>query len=144
MAATFPRVPRSGGLVDAAQLEQALNAYRREQGLRALAPHHALAGAARQHAHRMRNLDFFAHEDPYDGTSARHRVAAIARGPWALIAENLAAGADDADQVLAGWIASPGHRANLLRPTLTHVGTAVAVGGRLRVYVAQVYAGTVH
>ena len=49
-----------------------------------------------------------------------------------------------AGQVVTNWMASPGHRANLMDPRLRHVGSAVAIapGGRScgQVYVTQVFA----
>jgi len=49
-----------------------------------------------------------------------------------------------AAQVVDNWMASPGHRANLMDPRLRHVGAGVAIapGGRScgQVYVTQVFA----
>jgi uncharacterized protein YkwD len=41
-------------------------------------------------------------------------------------AENLGAGQPTPDALLRSWLASARHRANLLNPTLTHVGLGVA------------------
>jgi len=46
-------------------------------------------------------------------------------------AENLARGYPTADSTVAAWMASPGHRANILDPALTQVGVAaVYASGR--------------
>jgi uncharacterized protein YkwD len=129
--------------VDAAmlarELETILNGYRLARGLASLRPHAVLGAAARQHSARMRNLDFFDHRDHYDFTLPHQRVVVIDPGPWRIVAENLAAGAPTAHEILDGWIDSPGHRANLEHPDLTHVGTDIALGGTMRVYATQVY-----
>ena len=127
----------AGRLVD--ELELLVNDHRRSCGLRELRRHPILAAAARQHSSRMRNLDFFDHCDPYDRTSAQHRVQAVDRSPWRIVAENLAARAFTARQIVDGWIESPGHRANLEHPQLSHVGTSVALGGSMHTYATQVY-----
>jgi uncharacterized protein YkwD len=121
------------------RVEAAVNAHRRRLALPALEPHPVLAAAARQHAQRMRNLGFFAHVDPFDDTSPLQRVRAIDPRPWALLAENLSAGACAAEAIVQGWIDSPAHRANLEHPQLTHVGTELTVGGAFGAYAAQVY-----
>ena len=134
-----PAFDRVDTIALARELEALLDDYRRSRGLRPLRPHSVLAAAARQHSARMRNLDFFDHRDPRDGTLPHQRVRAIDREPWRIVAENLAAGAWTARQILEGWIDSPGHRANLEHPDLTHVGTDVALGGSMRAYTTQVY-----
>jgi uncharacterized protein YkwD len=73
----------------------------------------------------------------------RVTAAAISPAPTA-IAENVgnALSAADAEH---GFMASPGHRDNILNRTLTHVGIGVAVGhetgGMVSLYFTQVFAG---
>lgn len=121
-------------------LELLVNAHRRGVGLAALLRDPRLDVAARQHAQRMRNLVFFDHRDPYDGTAAPDRVAAAADGgTWSVIAENLAAGHRRADAVMHAWLTSEGHRANIEDPEVTHVGTAIETRGAYGTYATQVY-----
>lgn len=48
-----------------------------------------------------------------------------------MAAENLARGYSSADSTVAAWMASPGHRANILDSRLTQIGVgAVYAGGR--------------
>jgi uncharacterized protein YkwD len=124
----------------ATELGRLVNRHRGDLDLRALEHDEVLAAAARQHAQRMRNLGFFDHRDPFDHTRPHQRVRAAGRWSWALIAENLAAGQLTPDEVLRGWLDSPGHRANVELPELTHHGVAIVLGGRMRSYTAQVYA----
>jgi uncharacterized protein YkwD len=55
------------------------------------------------------------------------------------VGENVAFGNVTPEQLVAMWMASPGHRANLLKPGFTHIGVgAVTVAGG-RVYGVQVF-----
>ena len=68
--------------------------------------------------------NFFAHIDP-DGNTPPDR--ALAAGfCHEYVGENLATGFRDADAVMAGWIASEGHNANLLNADYALVGIGVA------------------
>jgi uncharacterized protein YkwD len=69
----------------------------------------------------------FAHGD-FSGRMAAFHV----RGP--LVGENLAWGSGpyaSAAAVIREWLASPGHRANLLRPTFTRIGIGTTQGSFL-------------
>lgn len=109
-------------------------------GLEPLAPDQGLERAARAHAIDMLRRGFMAHENP-DGLTVSDRVALLARGFVGIAGENLAeheglALADLEAQVgpLAvkmadGWMASEGHRANILRPDYTHDAISAFVQG---------------
>ncbi|OMQ16135.1 hypothetical protein A7K94_0204580 [Modestobacter sp. VKM Ac-2676] len=73
----------------------------------------------------MRDRDFFSHVDP-DGRDpfARARAAGIQSAR----AENIAYGQPDAAAVMTAWMASPGHRANILNCDLRTLGVGVAAG----------------
>ena len=102
-----------------------LNRARAEQGLPAVAPSPALTGAAVAQARYTASTGRVTHRSP-GGGNAKDRVEA--RGYDAcMTAENLAARQPDAASVSAGWLASPGHRNNMLRPEATHYGAGVAV-----------------
>lgn len=55
--------------------------------------------------------------------------------------ENVASGQDDAAAVMAAWMDSPGHRANILGEDYTKTGVAMAKDAAGREYWAQVFAG---
>jgi uncharacterized protein YkwD len=57
------------------------------------------------------------------------------------VGENIAYGNVSADQMVAMWMSSPGHRANILRPEFTHLGVGVARTGSGRVYGTQDFLG---
>ncbi len=51
--------------------------------------------------------------------------------------ENIAYGARTPDELMAMWMGSPGHRANILRASFTHLGVGVARSGTGRLYATQ-------
>ena len=54
------------------------------------------------------------------------------------MAENIAAGYPTAEDVVSGWMNSPGHRANILSPKYTEVGVGVVNGeGKFGTYWAE-------
>ena len=121
-----------------ADLEAALlaevNAVRVAHGLRGLAPQRVLARVARAHSAAMAKGGFFDHRAP-DGTDAPARVAAAGYA-FALVGENIAAGMADPKSAVTSWMASPGHRSNLLDPRAVEAGAgyAPAPAGRYRHY----------
>ncbi len=84
-----------------------------------------LAGTAESHSRAMANGNFFDHRDR-DGRTPGDR-AELAGYSGMQIGENIAAGLDAADKVVAGWLASPGHCANLMNPAFSELGAGYAV-----------------
>ena len=84
-----------------------------------------LASAAEEHSRSMANNNYFDHKDR-DGRTPGDR-AELAGYSGAQVGENIAAGQDTASRVVAGWVASPGHCANLMNPQFQELGAAYAV-----------------
>lgn len=93
-----------------------------------LAWNEALAEAALAHSRDMAAQDYFSHADP-TGRSVTQR-ATRAGYRWRQVGENIAGGLGSAEQVVAGWLASPGHCANLMAPDFAEMGAAYAVDTR--------------
>lgn len=83
-----------------------------------------LGAAAEAHSRAMANGNFFAHKDR-DGRTPGDRAELAGYG-GALIGENIAAALDGAGKVVNGWLASPGHCANLMNPQFRELGAAYA------------------
>jgi|GEM_PF-530060 len=110
------------------------NVFRVSQGTYPLAYSDAIAVTARAHSEDMVERDFFSHTNP-DGESPFERI--LADGiDYGYAAENIAAGYPNVFAVHAGWLASEGHRENLLRE-MTYMGAGVAFGGTYNVYYTQ-------
>jgi uncharacterized protein YkwD len=84
-----------------------------------------LATAAESHTRAMANQNYFGHRDR-DGRTPSDR-AELAGYVGLQIGENIAAGQDTVRKVLDGWLASPGHCANLMNPQFRELGAAYAV-----------------
>jgi uncharacterized protein YkwD len=116
------------------------NAARASEGLAPLQANEALMRSAQAYAQVMAPGDCFAHDCP-PVPSQRDRIAQAGYGAWKRIGENIAAGDRTAEAVVAGWLDSPGHRANILKPEYTEIGVGVANGdGKYRIYWVQVFA----
>jgi uncharacterized protein YkwD len=85
-----------------------------------------LAQAAEGHSQDMVANDFFAH-DSLDGRTFDQRISATGYR-WSRVAENIAAGQVTINEVMAGWMASEGHCANIMNPDLTEIGMVCVAG----------------
>ncbi|EIV96081.1 CAP domain-containing protein [Frankia sp. QA3] len=120
-----------------AQVVTLTNIERGREGLAPLAVDPTLAAAAAEHSRDMVARGFFAHTSP-DGRTVSDRVTDLGYR-YARVAENIAAGQSTAEEVVAGWMQSPGHRANILIPQLRQIGVGYAVGGEYGTYWTQVF-----
>jgi len=113
------------------QLINAARGQQRQCGTQAfaatspLAWNPTLAGAAESHTRAMANQNFLDHVDR-DGRTPGDR-AELAGYAGQQTGENIAAGQDTPRKVVDGWLASPGHCANLMNPQYSELGAAYAV-----------------
>ncbi|MFJ3803857.1 CAP domain-containing protein [Streptomyces sp. NPDC090088] len=120
-----------------AEVVDLTNRERARAGLRPLAVDPQLAAAAQAYSTDMATRDFYAHTSP-EGTQPWDRAAA-AGSRRRTIGENIACGQRSAAEVVDGWMNSPGHRANILKPEFTHIGIGFAGGGRAGTYWTQLF-----
>ena len=127
-----------------AQVLQLVNAARAQGGrcenqtfapAAALSWNTRLAAAAQAHADDMAAHNYFSH-DSLDGTTFDKRITA-AGYLWRSVAENIAAGQPTPQEVMAAWIASPGHCRNIFNPDLREMGVGFAQGGTYGEYWGQ-------
>jgi uncharacterized protein YkwD len=85
-----------------------------------------LNDAATAHARDMARHKYFEHEGR-DGSQPRDRVRR-AGYESRLTGENIAYGPVSAEEVVAGWLASPGHCENIMEPRFHDIGVGVAIG----------------
>ena len=103
------------------------NKERGNAGLPDLAPNQKLTASALEKVRDMFKNQYFAHESPA-GKSAGD-LAEAEGYDFVLIGENLALGNFEGDKALVGaWMASPGHRANILGARYKEIGIAVGLG----------------
>ncbi|MGW5135884.1 CAP domain-containing protein [Streptomyces sp. NPDC004135] len=115
------------------------NQARARAGLPPLAADPRLTAAAQAHSADMVTRAFYAHTAP-DGSRPWDRAAAAGSTRRA-IGENIACGQRSPADVVEGWLNSPGHRANILKPDFTHIGIGFAGGGRAGTYWTQMFGG---
>ncbi|MFH8976955.1 CAP domain-containing protein [Streptomyces sp. NPDC017890] len=122
-----------------AEVVDLTNRERAGAGLPALGVDARLTLAAQAHSADMVARDFYSHTDP-DGGKPWDRAAA-AGATRRTVGENIACGQRSPADVVEGWMNSPGHRANILKPDFTHIGVGLAGGGRAGTYWTQVFGG---
>jgi uncharacterized protein YkwD len=103
-------------------------------------PSGALDGVALGHASDMAEHDYFEHQD-LAGHSPADRVRAIGYRET-LVGENIAYGLKSAEEVVQGWLDSPGHCENIMDPRFAEMGIAYAQGRAVKhgLYWVQVLA----
>jgi uncharacterized protein YkwD len=85
-----------------------------------------LDGVAAEHATDMARHDYFEHVDLQGHTPADRLRATGYRER--LVGENIAYGPTSADEVVAGWLHSPGHCENIMDPRFVEMGLAQSPG----------------
>ncbi len=110
--------------VDSTSLLQGTNNERIQQGLGALALNNQLTQAAQNKANDMAARDYWSHTTP-DGLQPWQFMSAAGYS-YTLAGENLAYGFATSSDAIAGWMNSPGHRANILKAGYKDVGFGIA------------------
>ena len=104
---------------------------RQNAGLNPLVVCTRLANSALAHTNRMLEGQFFSHSDPGTGTASGDRIRSTgyldSSNGWGY-GENIAMGYSSPNATMVGWMNSPGHRANILNPSFTHLGVGVNIG----------------
>jgi uncharacterized protein YkwD len=104
-----------------------INAQRVRHGAQPLTSNLLLQRAAELHSLDMAKRKFFEHRNP-DGVQPDARI--VHQGyPPILVGENLAWGETDKSrpaEIVALWMTSPGHRANILEPGYREIGIGMA------------------
>jgi uncharacterized protein YkwD len=130
----------------ALQLVNEVRAHGTRCGTRVFAPapplrlSGTLAGVALGHADDMAEHNYFEHEN-LAGKSPADRVRAAGYSEK-LVGENLAYGPGTVEEVVQGWLDSPGHCENIMDPRFVEMGIAYAPGRASRhgLYWVQLFA----
>jgi uncharacterized protein YkwD len=107
-----------------AQVLSLINAERAKKGTAPLTRNTKLDAASARHSKDMACNNFMDHTGS-DGSSPWDRMEAEGY-TWTNAAENIAAGYSTPASVVAGWMNSSGHRANILNGSLEEIGIAYA------------------
>lgn len=112
-----PLTPTPAYAIDVLNL---VNQERANAGCGPVALNPLLNTAALAHSQDMAHNDFFSHTGS-NGSAPWDRMTAVGY-TWSAAAENIAAGYTTAAGVMAGWMGSSGHRANILDCDFTEMG----------------------
>ncbi|MDP5362294.1 MAG: CAP domain-containing protein [Paracoccaceae bacterium] len=112
----------------ATEIAAGVNASRRANGQAPLRFSPTLGRAAMGHACDMLVNNFFDHRGS-DGSSSQVRVQKAGYNDC-IVAENIAWGYPRSEQIIDGWMNSPGHRRNMLHPRIEEFGVGITQGPR--------------
>ncbi len=113
------------------------NEIRQRSGLPPLAKEGRLAAVAQAYSADMLRRGFFSHTNP-EGLTVRDRLSPYFSGSIRSFGENIWEGSNLsaanrealARYIMNAWMASPGHRENILDADYTHLGVGVTAVGR--------------
>jgi len=106
------------------------NGERTRRGLRALAPSACADGFANSWAATIAGRNALSHQQLSPILSACRARS---------VGENVAYGKVTADVMVQMWMNSPGHRANMLNPTFSHLGVGAAASSGGSMFGVQVF-----
>ena len=140
---TITRINTNGGMASVlpAILSNLTNEERQNENLNTLTINPILNKVAEMKANDMATKNYFAHTSP-DGKTPWYWLAQVGY-QYQYAGENLAVNFTDSKDVTNAWMASPTHKANIIKKNYTEIGTGIATGmyeGKETVFVAQVYA----
>jgi uncharacterized protein YkwD len=123
-----PAAPAAAGQPEPGYVGRVLeltNAARLEAGLPPLAISDELENAAQSYSQVLASSGCFGHTC---GAVPNFidRDALSGYTGWVALGENVAAGYATPESVVAGWLASPAHRANILSPDFSEIGIGMA------------------
>ncbi|XOQ48594.1 MAG: SCP domain-containing protein [Eubacteriales bacterium] len=106
------------------QVVQLVNQERAKAGLKALTVNSQLTKTATLKSEDMAKLNYFDHTSPtYGSPFDMMKQFGIS---YRTAGENIAMGQTSPQQVMQGWMNSPGHRANILNSSFTQIGVGIA------------------
>lgn len=104
------------------------NIERKKVNLQPLKENSALSYAAYLRAKDILDNQDFSHVVSESGDIKAQKAVQIVGYRYSEVGENLAMGIDDPNEVVAGWLGSPEHKANLLSKDFKETGVAVLTG----------------
>jgi uncharacterized protein YkwD len=124
-ASAASSAPSSSGAT--ARVVALVNSARGKAGCSALTVNAKLTKAAQSHSDDMSDNESMSHTGS-DGSSPGDRITR-AGYDWRTYGENVAYGYPTPESVMAGWMSSPGHKANILNCAFKEIGVGLAQDG---------------
>ncbi|MBE6533057.1 MAG: SafA/ExsA family spore coat assembly protein [Ruminococcaceae bacterium] len=131
-------IPSVNASTDAYEREvvRLVNIERAKQGISALEYDWQLSRVARYKSEDMQKNKYFSHTSPTYGTP--FNMMKSFGISYKTAGENIARGYKSPAAVVEGWMNSPGHRANILNKSFTHIGVGYVENGS---YWTQMFVG---
>ena len=123
LAKTGPRSTKASFIQRVLELT---NRERAKAGLQPLKLDTELSASAGWKAEDMAKRDYFDHADG-GGRDFVDRAEQYGYRDWTYLGENIAAGQTTPEEVVQEWMASPGHRRNILKPQYKEIGLGFAL-----------------
>lgn len=120
-----------------AEVVRLVNIERTKRGLPPVANNWQLARVARYKSQDMINKNYFSHNSPTYGSPFDMMESFGIR--FSAAGENIASGQKTPAEVVAAWMNSPGHRANILSPTYNQLGVGLATSTSGKNYWTQMF-----
>ncbi|SES09731.1 CAP domain-containing protein [Psychrobacillus sp. OK032] len=109
------------------QVVDLTNQERAKAGLKALQIDTKLTQSAQAKSQDMKNKNYFSHTSPTYGSPFEQMKSFGVS--YKSAAENIAKGQRSATEVVKAWMASPGHKKNIMNPSYTHIGVGLSDSG---------------
>ena len=119
-----------------AEVVRLVNEIRVKNGLSPLTQDWQLSRVARYKSQDMRDRGYFSHTSPTYGSP--FNMMKSFGITYKTAGENIAKGYGSPKAVADGWMNSPGHRANILNKSFTHIGVGYVASGN---YWTQMFIG---
>ncbi|MFI8089702.1 CAP domain-containing protein [Streptomyces sp. NPDC086080] len=120
-----PAAPAASGAV--ARVVELVNAERGKVGCSPVKLNATLTEAAQKHSADMAATGTMSHTGS-DGSDPGERITRAGYA-WSTYGENVAYGYSTPEQVMTGWMTSPGHKANILNCAFKEIGVGLAQPG---------------
>lgn len=114
-----------------------VNIERSKRGLQLFTGNWQLSRVARYKSQDMATKRYFSHTSPTYGSPFRMMEDFGIR--FSSAGENIAMGQRTPQEVMTGWMNSPGHRANILNPSYTQIGVGLAKSSNGSNYWTQMF-----
>lgn len=126
-ATTNPLTTTNDVMGVAKQCTDMVNAERAKVGAKPVSLELHVQNASQKHSNYQASKLTMTHSEPAPRTDAGARITAEGY-KWSTWGENVAAGQANCTQVMSAWMASSGHRANILNKAFSHIGMSARKG----------------
>ncbi|WP_426348461.1 CAP domain-containing protein [Alloiococcus sp. CFN-8] len=150
-APSLPSLPSNHGYEFSAEVEEKIlsliNAERSNAGVVSLSANGTLRSAARYKANEMLQYDYFSHNSPYSkgpsdiAKAYGHTFNTFGENLYTMSSSNQSSLRENisVENIVFAWMASEGHRSNILNSNYRRTGIGVVIGTNGKCYISQMF-----